>query len=148
MGDVKGLRFVCPIGPVWSSLWASLGASPTSIDLSETYSALQTGIVEAQEGAWRRPRATRSMRCKNIRALTGHMWDGWWIIGHKESWNKLPDDIKDIVWRNLTQTAMEERAAMAADAQHTQERLAALGLIFNTVDQKLVPRSAAEHQLL
>ena len=50
VGDVSRLKLRLPIGPVWTSLWASLGAAPTSMDLTELYTGLQTGIVEGCEG--------------------------------------------------------------------------------------------------
>ena len=38
-----------PVSPLWTSMFKSLGASPTSININEVYSALQTRIVEGQE---------------------------------------------------------------------------------------------------
>ena len=51
VADVKGLKLRVPQATIWVSLWRALGASPTTIDLSEVYSALQTKIVEGQENA-------------------------------------------------------------------------------------------------
>ena len=47
--DLKGIKMRVPPSPVWVSLFAGLGASPTSITINELYSALQTKIVDGQE---------------------------------------------------------------------------------------------------
>src|SRR5512140_2778211 len=49
--DLKGFKIRVPPSPLWTSLFKALGASPTSINFSETYSALQTKVVEGQENA-------------------------------------------------------------------------------------------------
>ena len=47
--DLKGFKIRVPVSPLWTSLFSHLGASPTSINFSEVYSALQTHIVDGQE---------------------------------------------------------------------------------------------------
>jgi tripartite ATP-independent transporter DctP family solute receptor len=133
--DLKGLKVRLPVGPVWTSLWTALGASPTSIDLSEVYSALQTGVVDGQENSLEMIESNKIYEVQKYCALTSHMWDGWWIIGHPGTWNALPDDMKEILSRNLTKSAMEERVAIRANAQKTQDHLASLGLTFNEPDR-------------
>jgi tripartite ATP-independent transporter DctP family solute receptor len=125
--DLKGLKVRVPVGPVWTSLWANLGAGPTSIDFSEVYSALQTGIVDGQENALQQIESNKLYEVQKYCALTAHMWDGWWIVGHLGTWNKLPDNIKEIISRNLTRSALDERAAIRASTQQTQEHLRSLG---------------------
>jgi tripartite ATP-independent transporter DctP family solute receptor len=135
VGDLKGLKVRVPIGPVWTSLWAALGAGPTSIDVSECYSALQTGIVDGQENALQEIESLKFYEVQKYCSLTNHMWDGWWIIGNKEMWNKLPDDIKAIISRNFTLTAMEERNSIQDDTKRTQDHLTSLGMTFNEPDR-------------
>src|ERR1035437_11174615 len=43
--DVKGFKIRVPVSPLWTSMFKALGASPTSININEVYSALQTKIV-------------------------------------------------------------------------------------------------------
>jgi tripartite ATP-independent transporter DctP family solute receptor len=134
VGDVSRLKLRLPIGPVWTSLWASLGAAPTSIDLSELYTALQTGIVEGAEGGVQQIETLKMYEVQKYLALTNHMWDGWWIIGNKAMWAKLPDDIKQIMSTNFEKAAMEQRAAIVADAQKTQDLLHSQGMIVTEPD--------------
>jgi tripartite ATP-independent transporter DctP family solute receptor len=47
--DLQGFKIRVPVSPLWTSMFKAFGASPASINISEAYSALQTGIVEGQE---------------------------------------------------------------------------------------------------
>ncbi len=134
VGDVSRLKLRVPIGPVWTSLWASLGASPTSIDLSELYTALQTGIVEGSEGGVQQLETIKMYEVQKYLAMTNHMWDGWWVIGNKAMWAALPDDIRHIMSTNFEKAAREQRAATEADAQKTQDLLHSQGMMVTEPD--------------
>jgi TRAP-type C4-dicarboxylate transport system substrate-binding protein len=47
--DLHGFKIRLPVAPYLISLFRHLGASPTAINFSEVYSALQTGGVDGQE---------------------------------------------------------------------------------------------------
>jgi hypothetical protein len=47
--DLHGLKMRVPVSALWTSLFKSLGASPTGINFAEVYSALQTHVVDGQE---------------------------------------------------------------------------------------------------
>ncbi len=47
--DLAGLKIRVPAAALWTSMFKSFGASPTTINFSETYSALQTKIADAEE---------------------------------------------------------------------------------------------------
>ena len=47
--DLAGLKIRVPVSTLWTSMFSALGASPSSINLSEVYSALQTKVVDGQE---------------------------------------------------------------------------------------------------
>ena len=134
VGDVKNLKLRLPIGPVWTSLWSNMGAAPTSIDITELYTALQTGVVEGSEGPLQQIETFKLYEVQKYLALTNHMWDGWWIIGNKAMWAKLPDDIRHIMSTNFEKAAMEQRAATVADAQKTQDLLHSQGMMVTEPD--------------
>ncbi|MFX5734451.1 TRAP transporter substrate-binding protein DctP, partial [Acinetobacter baumannii] len=47
--DLRNFKIRVPVVPLWVSMFSALGAAPTSIPLSEAYSALQTKIADGQE---------------------------------------------------------------------------------------------------
>ncbi len=132
--DVKNLKLRLPIGQVWTSLWANLGAAPMSVDISELYTSLQTGVAEGSEGPVQQIETFKLYEVQKHLALTNHMWDNWWIIANKALWTKLPNDIKEIMARNFEAAAKEERAAILADNQHTTDLLKSQGMAVTVPD--------------
>ena len=134
VGDVRNLKLRLPIGPVWTSLWASLGAAPTSVDISEMYTALQTGVVDGAEGPLQQIETFKLYEVQKFVAMTNHMWDNWWIFTNKAMWDKLPADIQAIMAKNFEAAAQEERAAILADNQRTVDQLKSQGVTFTNPD--------------
>ena len=75
--DLKGMKIRVPINALWTSLFESLGASPTGINFAEVYSALQTRVVDGQENPPAIIAAAKLYEVQRYCALTNHMWDGW-----------------------------------------------------------------------
>jgi tripartite ATP-independent transporter DctP family solute receptor len=134
VADVRNLKLRLPIGPVWTSLWVDLGAAPTSIDISELYTALQTGVVEGSEGPLQQIETFKLYEVQKYIAMTNHMWDNWWIIANKPMWEKLPADIKEIMAKNFAEAAKEERMAILADNKHTSDLLKSQGVTITDPD--------------
>lgn len=47
--DLKGVKLRIPPVPVIDKAWAQMGATPSTVDFTELYTALQTGVVDAEE---------------------------------------------------------------------------------------------------
>jgi TRAP-type C4-dicarboxylate transport system substrate-binding protein len=68
-------------------------------------------------------------------SLTGHVWDGYWILGNKRAWQRLPEDLRTIVSRELDRSADAQRADVAKLSVSLRESLAAKGIAFIDVDR-------------
>ncbi|MGI4942148.1 MAG: TRAP transporter substrate-binding protein, partial [Janthinobacterium lividum] len=84
--DFKGMKIRVPISALWTSLFQSLGASPTSINFAEVYSALQTHVVDGQENPPAIISAAKLYEVQKYCSLTNHMWDGWWFLMNRRAW--------------------------------------------------------------
>jgi len=132
--DLQGLKIRVPISALWTSLFKSLGASPTSINFAEVYSALQTKVVDAQENPPAIISAAKLYEVQKYCSLTNHMWDGWWLLINRRAWQGVPHDIQEIVARNVNAAALSEREDVARQNDELKADLAAKGLVFNSVD--------------
>ena len=73
--DLKGLKMRVPAAPMLSTLFTSLGASPTPINFNELYSALQTKLVEGQENPLDIISTARQYEVQKFCSLTNNVWD-------------------------------------------------------------------------
>jgi tripartite ATP-independent transporter DctP family solute receptor len=129
--DLKGFKIRVPVSPLWTSMFRAFDAAPASINFSEVYSALQTKIVEGQENPLAIISTAKLYEVQKYCSLTNHMWDGFWFLANRRAWEKLPDDIKTIVARNINAAGVKEREDVAKLNAGLQQDLAGKGLVFN-----------------
>src|SRR5215468_609383 len=129
--DFKGFKIRVPVSPLWTSMFKAFDAAPASINFSEVYSALQTKIVEGQENPLAIISTAKLYEVQKYCSLTNHMWDGFWFLANRRAWEKLPQDIRTIVAKNINAAAVNERADVAKLNAGLQQELAGKGLTFN-----------------
>lgn len=134
--DLEGFKIRVPVSPLWSSMFKAFGSSPISINASEMYSALQTKIAEGQENPLAAIWITKVYEVQKHLSLTGHMWDGYWMLVNKKAWEALPPDVREIAAKNLNQSAEDQRRDVAELTNTLQKDLEAKGLQFHTVDKE------------
>ncbi len=135
--DLKGLKMRVPVSPLWTSLMKNLGASPASINFAETYSALQTKVVDGQENPLAIISIAKLFEVQKYCSMTNHMWDGWWCMTNQKVWDRIPEKARPIISKNFNQAALEMRADGAKLNASLRPELASKGLVFN--DPKLGP---------
>ena len=135
--DLRGLKIRVPQAPTLTSLFKALDASPSPINFNELYSALQTKVVEAQENPLPIIATARLYEVQKYCSMTGHVWDAYWILGNRRSFERLPQDLRDIVSREFDKSAADERADIAKLSASLRSDLTAKGITFNDVDRKV-----------
>jgi tripartite ATP-independent transporter DctP family solute receptor len=132
--DMKGFKIRVPVSPLWTSMFKALDAAPTSINFAETYSALQTKIVDGQENPLAIIATAKLYEVQKYCSLSNHMWDGFWFLANRRAWEKLPADLQAIVAKHINAAGLKERADVAALNANLQKDLAAKGMQFNQPD--------------
>lgn len=132
--DLQGMKLRVPVSPLWTSLFASLGAAPVSINVSEAYSAMQTHIVDGQENPLAVIDAYKMYEVQKFCSMTNHLWDGYWFLANRRAFDKLPADAQEIVAREINASGMAEREDVAKLNAELQGKLSTVGLAFNTPD--------------
>jgi TRAP-type C4-dicarboxylate transport system substrate-binding protein len=64
------------------------------------------------------------------------MWEGFWMVANRRSWERLPDDLRATAQRLLNEGAVKQRADMVKLNATLESDLKGKGLTFNTVDKK------------
>ena len=134
--DLQGFKIRIPVMPLESSLFESLGAAPTSINIKEAYSALQTKLVDGQENPLALIQNWKFYEVQKYCSLTSHMWDGFWVLANSRAFGRLPAELQDVVARNLDAAAMDQRADVRALNESLQTEIEKQGMQFNRPDQE------------
>lgn len=134
--DLAGYRIRVPVSPIFTSLFKSLGANPTSINFNELYTALQTHLVDGQENGLVTIEAGKIYEVQKYISETNHIWDPFFILGNRRSVKALPDELQAIVRREFDQAAMEQRADTAKLNMTLKDQLLAKGITFEAPDKE------------
>jgi TRAP-type transport system periplasmic protein len=132
--DLKHFKIRIPAGPLWTSMFQAFGAAPANINFSETYSALQTHLVEGQENPLGLISTAKLYEVQKFCSMTSHMWDGYWPLANGAVWQKLPPDLQEIVARNFEAGAVANRAATAKLNASVEDELTSKGMVINKPD--------------
>jgi tripartite ATP-independent transporter DctP family solute receptor len=133
--DLKGFKLRVPPAPPLTSLFKALDAAPTPINFNEVYTSLQTKVVEGQENPLAIIATTRLYEVQKTCSLTAHVWDGYWVLGNKRAFAKLPTDVQAIITRELDKSAADQRADIAKLSDTLKADLKAKGITFIDVQQ-------------
>ena len=134
--DYKGFKIRVPVSPLWTSMFKAFDAAPASINFNEVYSALQTKIVEGQENPLALISTAKLYEVQKYCSLTNHMWDGYWFLANRRAWERLPEDVRTIVAKNINGAGMKAREDTEKLNANLQTELAAKGFTFNQPDLK------------
>lgn len=133
--DLHNFKIRVPPAPILSSLFAALGAAPTSIDFSEVYTSLENHVVDGQENPLPIIYTAKLYDVQKYLSITQHAWDGYLIIGNKPAFTRLPKKWQGIVTEAFTAAGHDERADIAALSQSLRKKLAAKGMNVLDVDK-------------
>lgn len=93
--DLAGVKLRMPGGESWQLLGASLGANPVAIAYAELYTALQTGVVDAQDNPLPNNKAMKFHEVTDQIVLTGHNVGFGLLAVSSELFNKLTPEQQD-----------------------------------------------------
>lgn len=132
--DLNAFKIRTPPGALWVDLFKSFGASPTAINFSEVYTALQTHVVDGQENPFAVIDTARIYEVQKYLSVTNHMWSAFHFLGNDDAWKALPPDVQAIVDRNLTKHALTQRRDTALRNASLADKLARRGMLVNKAD--------------
>jgi tripartite ATP-independent transporter DctP family solute receptor len=132
--DLRDVKMRVPDGKMFRDLFSSLDAKPVTVNIRELYEALKTRRVDAQENPLVVIEVNKLYEVTRYVSITNHMWSGFNLLGNLEFWNRLPEDVRQVVLRNVKKYVAMQRAYTDELNSELQITLTARGLIFNTAD--------------
>jgi tripartite ATP-independent transporter DctP family solute receptor len=113
--DLKGIDIRVPSVDPWLIAFRAWGANPTPIDFSELYSALQQGVVKAQENPPEIIFSSKIYEVQKFLSLTGHANIPCEFVLGRAYWEKLPKDLQDAIMKAAT-VSRDEQVRLAREA--------------------------------
>jgi tripartite ATP-independent transporter DctP family solute receptor len=114
-GDLKGVDIRVPNVDPWLIAFRAWGANPTPIDFAELYSALQQGVVKAQENPPEIIFTSKLYEVQKFLNLTSHANIPSQMVVGRGYWEKLPKDLQDAVMKAAS-ASRDEQVRLSRDA--------------------------------
>jgi tripartite ATP-independent transporter DctP family solute receptor len=130
--DLKGLKIRTPPGPLWVSMFKAFESSPATINFAEVYSSLQTKVVDAQENPLAIIATAKLNEVQKYCSLTNHMWDGFWFLANKKSFERLPADLRALVANQINAAGLKQRDDVRQLNDNLLNDLKGKGMLINT----------------
>ncbi len=105
LDEIKGLKIRVPNIQVYVKTWEALGATPTPVALTETFTALQQGTVDAQENPIIASYNFGFYDVAPYLILTNHVYSTDLFIFDRDYFNSLPQDIQEAIKEAANETA-------------------------------------------
>ncbi len=117
--DVEGLVMRIQPSRVLEAQMKALGARPLTIDFSEVYTSLRTGVVNGTENPPSNFYTQNMHLAQSHLTLTDHGWLGYAVLANRKFWEGLPPAL-----RTVLEQAMREATAYANEAALEDNRAA------------------------
>lgn len=122
LAELKGLKIRAPNIQVYIKTWQSLGAAPTPLALTETFTALQQGTVDAQENPTIESYGHGFYDVAKYLILTNHVYSADMFIFNDQYFNNLPKDIQSAVEESAKDAAKwRNEFALKSEAEYVQK---------------------------
>jgi tripartite ATP-independent transporter DctP family solute receptor len=95
--DVKGLKIRTQPNPVHVQAWKLLGTNPVPMPLSELYSALESGAVDAQEHPIEITYSAKFYEVQKHLTLTRHAFTAMPVVLNKAKFDALAPDLQKVL---------------------------------------------------
>ena len=131
--DFKGMRIRLQPNEVHLATFRALGANPQSMDVSELYSALQQGVLDAQENPYNIIASRRFNEVQKHLSDTGHFYDFINVAANKRKYERLSAEHRKIIDEAMAEAMVWQRQQAAAEEAEWKQKLIDAGMTFTPV---------------
>jgi C4-dicarboxylate-binding protein DctP len=127
LADYKGLKMRIQSSKVLDAQIRALGAQPQILAFSETYQALQSGMVDGTENPPSNLYTQRMHEVQKHVSLTQHGYLGYALVVNKRFWDGLPGDIRSALNQAVTESTQVANDSAFKDNQDALLKVKASG---------------------
>ncbi len=134
--DLKGIKIRTMENPVHLATFKVLGANPTPMAWGEVFTALQQGVIQAQENPIPIIWTFKLYEVQKYLALTGHFYSPAPILMSKARFDSLKPEYKKIFMDTAREVATYERNLIKKQEESQLSKLIEKGMIVTRPDKK------------
>lgn len=135
--DFEGMRIRLQPNEVHLQTFRALGANPVAMDVSELYSALQQGVLDAQENPYNIIASRRFNEVQEHLSDSGHFYDFINAVANQRRYNALSDEHRAIVDDAMQAAMVWQRDAAAEEEESWRQQLVDEGMTFTPISLEL-----------
>ena len=134
--DLKGMSIRVIESPTPLALWKALGASPTPLSFAEVYTALQQGVVEAQENPIELIASQKFYEQQKYIIDTNHQIQPLFWVVNPDFYNNLPADLQKVFDDGFQQALKATDEATATDMEKYNNTIKEYGSEFIAISDE------------
>jgi tripartite ATP-independent transporter DctP family solute receptor len=133
--DLRGIKLRVPEG-VWRlKMFQAYGANPAPMKFSELFTALQTGVMDAQENPLSQIYSAKLHEAQKFLSLSGHVYTPAYVTVGARKWASLPEPVRKTL-EDEAKAMQAQVYAIAAKADgELLDKIKSAGVAVNEVDK-------------
>ncbi|MCG7602203.1 TRAP transporter substrate-binding protein [Halomonas sp. McH1-25] len=131
--DLKDLSIRVPESNVYVETFEALGANPTTISFSEVFSALQQGVIDAQENPYGNIWDANLYEVQDYLSETQHVYAGNGVVINNDRFMSLDKDIQKCIIDAASQAKDLQRKYVQDQESELRSKLIEQGMKINKV---------------
>lgn len=116
--DLDGMKIRISGGDFRQQIFASLGAVPAKIAWGETFTAMQTGVVDGAEAATYGFYGQKMYEVQDYLSLTRHVYTPSFLLASPQFWDSLTDE-QQAVFTEVADEMRDDAYAQAAEIEQS-----------------------------
>jgi C4-dicarboxylate-binding protein DctP len=131
--DANGMKFRVQSSDVLVAQMEAMGAAPQKMAFSETYGALQTGVVDGQENTWSNIWGQKFFEVQDGSTETEHGVIDYLLVTSVDFWDGLPDDVRTQLKTIVDEVTTQRNAESTRVNEEAKASIIAAGGVVRTL---------------
>lgn len=131
--DLKAIKWRSQESEVHLAMWAALETTAVPVNMTEVFSALQTGMVSGADNSLLILSATGWWETMKYLTISNHIYQPGVLAFNMNFWNRLPGEYQQIIIEEFTKSTVYARTELAKFEPEMIEVFQAMGYEVNVL---------------
>jgi len=136
--DMKGLKMRVVENKPSMDWFSRIGSIPTPMAFSEVYSALQQGTIDGQDNGYLLTYGSKLHEVQPYYTLTKHIYAPLAVVVSAQTWEQLPDEIKEEMRALAKELAPQQRSYSRQVAEEYKTKMQEAGVQISELSEEAI----------